>query len=279
MLYKKILNLLSFQSCISVGENIYYLLCKKLGYNDLFSAGDDNGTYLVGVYREKLASNTLRKAILNVSDRYVWIYRFWACYNSPLYFLFLSSTISRVLYQTIIFLDCTLPHSSSARFPGQNATNPEARRAAVSLPIRSCFGWSLHSLVCYQPSGGLLPRHSTITGQPKVAGCFFSIALVLESPPPDVIRHPALWSPDFPHQATKVTFNGATVCAAPWYSITLFSFCKFLFRTLHTPVVTVLLFTEHSDTCCRRSQADTEIELSKNHIFRQSHQQNCHITL
>ena len=75
----------------------------------------------------------------------------------------MSSTISRVLYQTIIFLDCTLPHSSSARLPGQNATNPEARRAAVSLPVRSCFGWSLHSLVCYQPSGGLLPRHSTIT--------------------------------------------------------------------------------------------------------------------
>ena len=75
----------------------------------------------------------------------------------------MSSTISRVLYLTIIFLDCTLPHSSSARLPGQNATNPEARRATVSLPIRSCFGWSLHSPVCYQPGGGLLPHHSTIT--------------------------------------------------------------------------------------------------------------------
>ena len=111
--------------------------------------------------------------------------------RQTLYSSCLSSTISRVLYQTIIFLDCTLPHSSSARLPGQNATNPEARRAAVSLPIRPCFGWSLHSLVCYQPSGGLLPRHSTITCR-KAAGCFFSIALVLESPPPDVIRHPAL---------------------------------------------------------------------------------------
>ena len=28
---------------------------------------------------------------------------------------------------------------------------------------------------------------------------FISVALSLESPPPDVIRHPALWSPDFPH--------------------------------------------------------------------------------
>ena len=110
-------------------------------------------------------------------------------YNSPYYFLLLSSTISRVLYQTIIFLDCTLPHSSSARLPGQNATNPEARRAAVSLPIRSCFGWSLHSLVCYQPSGGLLPRHSTITRQPKVAvklirnGFHWKPILELAAPP------------------------------------------------------------------------------------------------
>ena len=28
---------------------------------------------------------------------------------------------------------------------------------------------------------------------------FISVALSLESPPPDVIWHPALWSPDFPH--------------------------------------------------------------------------------
>ena len=28
---------------------------------------------------------------------------------------------------------------------------------------------------------------------------FISVALSLELPPPDVIRHPALWSPDFPH--------------------------------------------------------------------------------
>ena len=27
---------------------------------------------------------------------------------------------------------------------------------------------------------------------------YISVALSLESPPPDVIRHPALWSPDFP---------------------------------------------------------------------------------
>ena len=30
---------------------------------------------------------------------------------------------------------------------------------------------------------------------------YLSVALSLESPPPDVIRHPALRSPDFPHLA------------------------------------------------------------------------------
>ena len=32
---------------------------------------------------------------------------------------------------------------------------------------------------------------------------FFSVALAWESPPPDVIRHPALRSPDFPHLLTQ----------------------------------------------------------------------------
>ena len=34
---------------------------------------------------------------------------------------------------------------------------------------------------------------------PTQGGRFISVALSLESPPPDVIRHPALRSPDFPH--------------------------------------------------------------------------------
>ena len=33
---------------------------------------------------------------------------------------------------------------------------------------------------------------------PRKTGRFISVALVWESPPPDVIRHPALRSPDFP---------------------------------------------------------------------------------
>ena len=49
---------------------------------------------------------------------------------------------------------------------------------------------------CYQPGGSLLHCLSTLTGKSRR---FISVALAWESPPPDVIRHPALRSPDFPH--------------------------------------------------------------------------------
>ena len=47
----------------------------------------------------------------------------------------------------------------------QNATYPKARRAAVSLSVLSCSEWGLHSLLRYRKSGGLLHRHSTLTGK------------------------------------------------------------------------------------------------------------------
>ena len=50
---------------------------------------------------------------------------------------------------------------------------------------------------CYQQGGSLLHCPSTLTR--IISWRYISVALSLESPPPDVIRHPALWSPDFPH--------------------------------------------------------------------------------
>ena len=44
-------------------------------------------------------------------------------------------------------------------------------------------------LRCYQRSGSLLNCHSTLTCMHRR---YISVALALESPPPDVIRHPAL---------------------------------------------------------------------------------------
>ena len=79
---------------------------------------------------------------------------------------------------------------------------------------------NLHGSACYQTNGSLLHCLSTLTDAPcQMAWCvkesvagffpgkstcsspgrFISVALALESPPPDVIRHPALRSPDFPH--------------------------------------------------------------------------------
>ena len=45
--------------------------------------------------------------------------------------------------------------------------------------------------VCYQPGGSLLHCLSTLTGGHSRRR-YISVALALESPPPDVIRHPAL---------------------------------------------------------------------------------------
>ena len=49
---------------------------------------------------------------------------------------------------------------------------------------------------CYQKGGSLLHCPSTLTG---IFRRYISVALSLESPPPDVIWHSALQSPDFPH--------------------------------------------------------------------------------
>jgi len=48
--------------------------------------------------------------------------------------------------------------------------------------------------MCYHTAGELLPHPFILT----IAGGLLSVALALESPPPGVTRHHALWSSDFP---------------------------------------------------------------------------------
>ena len=66
-------------------------------------------------------------------------------------------------------------------------------------PYRFRFGLASNGVYmcpfCYHNGGSLLHCLSTLTPQVRR---FISVALVWESPPPDVIRHPALRSPDFP---------------------------------------------------------------------------------
>ena len=81
------------------------------------------------------------------------------------------------------------------------------------VSFRSCSGRGLHGSACYQTDGSLLHCLSTLTlamspvylRLPGILGSlltrYISVALSLELPPPDVIRRPALWSPDFPHLA------------------------------------------------------------------------------
>ena len=64
--------------------------------------------------------------------------------------------------------------------------------APIPILHRVGFTWRTSR----QAAGELLPRLSILTAQVRR---YISVALSLESPPPDVIRHPALWSSDFPH--------------------------------------------------------------------------------
>ena len=92
-----------------------------------------------------------------------------------------SKTVSRVMSWMVIYLGCLSPDSSSGL--------PGSRRAALC----SLFGLASDGVymcpLCYQRGGSLLHCLSTLTRQ---AVRFISVALSLESPPPDVIWHPAL---------------------------------------------------------------------------------------
>ena len=92
-----------------------------------------------------------------------------------------SETVSRVLSRTVIYLGRPSPDGSSR--PPQNA----AGRRMVLLCLASDGVY-----ICpgrYRPGGSLLHCLSTLT---RMRGRSVSVALALESPPPDVIRHPAL---------------------------------------------------------------------------------------
>ena len=69
-----------------------------------------------------------------------------------------------------------------------------------SLPIWSCSVWGLPCPAHYCAGGALLPHLFTLTGCEQPAVCFLwhFPSNGLEPVRPDVIRHTALWSSDFP---------------------------------------------------------------------------------
>ena len=106
-----------------------------------------------------------------------------------------SKTISRVMSCVIIYPMELSPVPLSD--PPENMTGSH---------IRFLFGLASDGVYicpsCYQKGGSLLHCPSTLTRfWSSQNRRYISVALSLESPPPDVIRHPALRSPDFPHLA------------------------------------------------------------------------------
>ena len=100
----------------------------------------------------------------------------------------MSGAISRVLYWVIIYLGLPLPAGSS-NLPGSTTGR---RIASCLVLLRMGFTFALAVTV------EAVSSYLTISPLPAEAGGIISVALSWESPPPDVIRHPALRSPDFP---------------------------------------------------------------------------------
>ena len=88
----------------------------------------------------------------------------------------------------IIYLDPPLPAGSS----DLPESTTGRRMAFFSVLLRMEF-------TCARPvTRTAVVSYTAFPPLPQQVRRFISVALVWESPPPDVIRHPALRSPDFP---------------------------------------------------------------------------------
>ncbi len=112
-------------------------------------------------------------------------------------------TVSRVLSCAAICLDLALPRGSSGL--------PEARRAAVSLR----FGLAPDGACTAPPVTGRTVVSYTAFSPLPLARRSFSVALSRGLPLPDVIRHPALWCPDFP----RLAMPAAAACPATYSNL------------------------------------------------------------
>ena len=100
-----------------------------------------------------------------------------------------SQPVSRVLSGVAIYLLLSLPTSSSDCLRLFRGKRPLYRNSPILLRV----GFTLHRAL---PNGRWAltsPFHPY-----RINAAVFSVALSLKSPSADVIRHPALWSSDFP---------------------------------------------------------------------------------
>ncbi len=113
----------------------------------------------------------------------------------------------------IIYLDLLLPTGSSD-LP-ENVTGSHIALCSVLLRV----GFTEPALLPRQRWALTSPFHPYFLYGKR----YISVALAWESPPPDVIRHPALWSPDFPH-LQPFGFAAAIICLSRIHSITIHFF-------------------------------------------------------
>ena len=123
--------------------------------------------------------------------------------------------VSRILSRTIIPLGDALLRTLIATYPRVWRTGP-ARALPLAPqrfpPIWSCSVWGLPCLRPYSRSGALLPHLFTLTSPLRDAAVFSLWHLPsrsLEAPVPDVIRHTALRSSDFPLPAKLCSLPAA----------------------------------------------------------------------
>ena len=102
-----------------------------------------------------------------------------------------SKTISRVMSCVIIYPMELSPVPFSD--PPENMTGSH---------IRFLFGLASDGVyMAFSVTRETVVSYTAFPPLPGKTWRYLSVALSLESPPPDVIRHPALRSPDFPHLA------------------------------------------------------------------------------
>ena len=110
------------------------------------------------------------------------------------FFIYKQDCKPGYVFQMIIYLEQLLPAASS-NLPKTNG--PHYRLASVLLQMGfTCAPSVTREAVVSYTALPPLPISSTLSVK---HWRYISVALALESPPPDVIRHPALRSPDFPH--------------------------------------------------------------------------------
>ena len=128
--------------------------------------------------------------------------------------------VSRILSRTIIPLGAALLRTLVATYPRVWRTGP-ARALPLTLqrfpPIWSCSVWGLPCLRPYSRSGALLPHLFTLTltlADGAVCSLWHLPSRSLDAPVPDVIRHTALRSSDFPLPAKPLELAGSDRPAA-----------------------------------------------------------------